>query len=379
MTTTRKTRMPDSTVAPEFIAAREFIARYVILPDEELDLLAVWAIGTHTFSPMCQWPATYPYVYATGPAGSGKSTLCADVMGVLCRRHSLATGATGPTLFRMLGEFNEETGLIDNFAPTLFMDEIDATFSGTKDESLRLSLNVGFRKSGSTIPRASGKTSIDFPVYGPKILAGIDNGCLPDTVLSRSFRFMLDRHTADELEAAGIREFYSWDADELRDDLQNMFLSWAQKHSMVLRDYRPFRPPGMNARHWEMGRSLVQLAEPLGIEDRITASLLAVIDRKPRVADWKRDLYQSISDLFDELGTDRLAGKRVRARIAEQGIALPGTLSAALIEEGITTGKLVSFPKGHPDVPEDGQNKQRGYTKHQFDTAFSRYLFTEED
>lgn len=369
-------------VAPEFTNTREFISRYVIAPDEELDVLTMWAIGTHTFSPMCQWPATYPYLYVTGPAGCGKSTLCSDVLGTICRRHNLATGATGATLFRMLGEYNEETGEIDNYAPTLFMDEIDATFSGNKDESLRLSLNVGYKRSGSTIPRATGKTTIDFPVYGPKILAGIDNGHLPETVSTRAFRISLERHTADELEAAGVQEFYSWDADEVRDELQEQLSQWAKDNSTVLREYRPARPAGMNARHWEMGRSLVQLAHAMNIEARIVTSLLTVLDRRPSVPEWKIDLYRAISDLYDEAGSDRLTSAQILARLTERAIIIPGQsakgLSLVLAEDGVAS-TLVHLPGGHPGIPESGQNKQRGYFKHAFDGAFFRYLFTEED
>src|ERR1700739_3282245 len=101
MTTTKK-----DTPSPEFVRVREFIARFSVVDPAELDLIAVWAIGTWCFSPACTWPATYPYLYVTGPAGSGKSVLCSDSLGSLCRRHASATGATGATLFRMLGEFN---------------------------------------------------------------------------------------------------------------------------------------------------------------------------------------------------------------------------------------------------------------------------------
>lgn len=366
---------------PEFDRTREFIGRYSVLAPEELDIITTWAMGTWTFSPMCQWPATFPYLYVTGPAGSGKTVLGQDSLGSVCRQWASAAGATGPTLFRMLGREDEETGEIENYAPTLFMDEIDATFSGSKDEPLRLSLNVGYKR-GATIPRAAGKTTIAFPVYGPKILGGIDNGHLPETVTQRSIRIEIEKRTQDELEAAGIQPFYTFDIEDESAEIQQMLSDWAKVHSMVLRDYRPAAPKGLTARQWEISRSLVQLAHAIGIENRVIKSLVTVFNRKRGQENAKQRLYMAVAELANETGASKLTTKMILAKLAEKGIGVPGNsgkgLSSVLKQDGITPRYLFI---DKPDMPGyvEGKTTHRGYQRFQFDQAFVDFLPEEDD
>jgi Protein of unknown function (DUF3631) len=382
-------------VASEFTRTREFIGRYSSIESEELDLIAVWAMGTWCFSPACQWPATFPYLYITGGAGSGKSVLGNDALGSVCRRHTVATGATGPTLFRMLGRYDEETGAIENYAPTLMLDEIDATFSGQKDEPLRQGLNVGYKRSGSTIPRSAGKTTIDFPVYGPKVMMGIENGHLPETVLTRSIRIDLHKKTETQLREAGIQEFYSWDVEDEAAELQEQLAAWAKRESMVLRDYRPNAPAGLSARQWEIGRTLVQLAHAIGNEDRIVKSLIAVLNRRPQRPDAKVALYRAIVDVFEAMPAehaDRITSRQILAKLKEEGIRVPGEslkgLANVLSEDGVHSADPIRLRPGHPGIPEEAIREtadpskarfvQRGYFRHWFDEAIVRYLEDDE-
>lgn len=373
--------MTKTKIAPEFTRNRDFLSRYNILDPDDLNLATVWSMGTWTFSPACKWPATFPYLYVTGPAGSGKSVFGQDSMGAICRRHKNATGATGPTLFRMLGIYDEETGEIENFAPTLACDEIDATFSGQKDEGLRQALNVGYKLSGSTIPRASGKSSIDFPVYGPKLLIGIDNGHLPETVTQRSIRIDMHKRSQGELDAAGIQPFYSWDVDDEAAEIQQSLSDWAKEHSMVLRDYRPKAPEGLTARQWEIGRTLVQLAHAIGNEAEIVESLLTVMNRNPEKPDRKVTLYRSIYTLFGMGDTDRVTTRQILAQLKTDGVRVPGDngkgLSAVLSEDGITPDHIRLRPD-HPGFVDD-KPIQRGYFRHKFDGAFIRFLAPDDD
>lgn len=379
-TTNRTTRKAEKPCA-EFTTARDFIGTYSVLSPEELDIVTTWAMGTWCFSPMCQWPATYPYLYITGPAGSGKTVLGQDSLGAVCRQWAAAAGATGPTLFRMLGREDEETGEIENYAPCLFMDEIDATFNGAKDEPLRLSLNVGYKR-GATIPRAAGKTTIAFPVYGPKILGGIDNGHLPETVTQRSIRIELEKHSQDELESLGIQPFYTFDVEDQSAEIQQSLSDWAKRESMVLRDYRPVAPKGLTARQWEISRSLVQLAHAIGIENRIVKALVTVFNRKRGQENAKQRLYMAIAELANETGARKLPSRCILAKLAEKGISVPGNsqkgLSSVLKQDGITPDYL------YIDKPDmlgyvEGKPTSRGYHLHKFDQAFVDYLPDEDD
>lgn len=369
-------------IAPEFTRTREFIRRYVVLPDEELDVLTVWAMGTWTFSPKCTNPATYPYLYVNAEKGSGKSVLGNDVFGAICRNHRPVVGTTGPALFRMLALFDEETGEVFNLAPTLAIDEIDATFSGNKDEDLRLVLNSGYKR-GSTIPRAMGKVSIEYPVYCPKLMMGIDNGHLPATVTDRSIRITLKRATKEEMVTR--EDFFPWDIEEEATELQAELAAWAVEHSYALREYRPesmVQTHGLAPRQWEISRSLVQLAKEIGVEDRIKDALVVLFNREPEKASGKERMYKSIFNLLMGGDLDRVTSRQIMAQLETDGVQVPGNtmkgLAAVLSENGITPSYL-RLPTGHPGILTDPETKkpqpiQRGYFRHQFDEAFARYL-----
>ena len=372
------TKKTNNAVVLEFNLVREFVGRYSVVPAEELDLIAVWAIGTWCFQARCQWPATYPYLYINGPAGSGKTVLGQDALGCVTRQHTSATGATGSTLFRMLGFYNEETGDIENLAPTLALDEIDTTFSGQKDPDLQRAIDVGYKR-GATIPRAAGKTFMAFPVFGPKLFMGIDNGHLPEPVLQRCLPVALAKQTQDQLTAAGIEPFYIFDVEEERAELQSALADWAVTNSNVLREYRPKPPAGLSARQWEISRSLVQLAHALGNEDQIIASLLTVMRRNPEKPDHKVELYTAIHELLSDLDTDRVTTVQILAKLTEKGVRVPGQsgkgLAAVLSADGVPA-TLIHLPAGHPGKqhPDKQHEKQRGYFRHSFDGPIARYL-----
>lgn len=369
--------MPRSPkIAAEFTTTREYIARYVgALDADSLDVVTVWAMGTHTFSPACQQPATYPYLYIAGEKGSGKSVLGNEVLGDICRSHQSTVGATGAALFRMVGEYDDETGEITSMHPTLAIDEIDATYAGNKDEGLRQILNAGYKR-GSSVPRAAGKTTINFPVYCPKIMMGIDNGHLPDTVADRSIRINMSKLTPDQMDS--VEEHYSWDTEEEAADLYQTLSDWSKDHSTVLREYRPEKIDGLQPRQWEIARSLVQLAHEIGNETAIRAALKRLFARKPTGKD---ALYASVAELFTETNLDRVTTRMILARLQADKVSVPGDsgkgLAAVLVSDGITP-TMLRLPKGHPGIV-DNQPVQRGYYRHQFDKAIAAHTADENE
>lgn len=379
-TPTRKTRKTPEPSA-EFIRTREFIGRFSALPtDDDLDIVTLWAMGTWTFSPACAArPATYPYLYLTGAKGSGKTHLGHDVLKYVVRNHKATALVTGPTLFRMLGNYDPESGLIINDYPTIAVDEIDATYSGSQDESLRGAFNVGYAE-GAFVDRAAGKTTIQFPVYGPKCVIGIDNGHLPETITDRCIRIDIKRATTEQMSAL-TEGPYSFEVGDESADLQQTLSDWAKQVAPILHEYRPTRIDGLSPRQWQIARSLIQLARSCGIEQRIADAIVRVMTRRPEQTDGRVDLYQTIFDMFETLGTDRLASYAILSKLTENGVRVPAQsmkgLSSTLSVDGISP-TLVSLPAGHPHIPESGQNKQRGYFKNYFDRAFLDYLFPED-
>jgi hypothetical protein len=239
-------------------------------------------------------------------------------------------------------------------------------------------LNAGYKR-GSTVPRAMGKTTLNFPVFCPKILMGIDNGHLPETVLDRSIRIDLHRASRDEMST--IEPFYSFDTEDEAAELSQSLSDWAKDHSLALREYRPTEIPDLSPRQWEIARTLVQLAHEIGNEDEIRASLHWLMTRNPERPDNKVTLYRSILQVFADTGEDRVTTRQIMERLSVDGVSVPGNsgkgLAAVLSEEGIAPDYIRLRPE-HPGSVAD-KPIQRGYFRHKFDGAFARYLSDDED
>jgi hypothetical protein len=152
-----------------------FITQYVALPAQDAQVLALWTM--HTWVAHIADCTPYLLVTSSEP-GAGKSRLLEVLSYVVCRPW-LTADATSTALFRR----------IDQERPTLLLDELDTKFrGGSSYEALRGVLNSGNRPGGS-VTRCDGKWGTrEYATFGPKALAGIDNGFLPDTIIDRSIR-----------------------------------------------------------------------------------------------------------------------------------------------------------------------------------------------
>lgn len=380
--------MATRKIAPEFTRTDNFVGTYVVLDPVDRILVTTWGIGTWFFSPAVTWPYTYPILYVTGPAGSGKSVLGMSVLEAICRDFRNATGATGPTLFRMVGSFDPETGIIDNNGSTIVMDEADAVMNGQKNEDLRLSYNVCYKQSGSTIERVSGKTTIAFPCFSPHAMLGIDNGHMPETVVSRSIRIALRKRTADELKEAGVQDWESWIADPEGDEIKAELLDFAKGHATVMRDYRPERLEGVSGRQWEIGRTMLQVAHCVGNEKEVREALIVSFNREPK--EGPEALFTAIHRQFESTGLKILTGNQILDNLTAEGIAVPGQslkgLAVVLGGHGMAAPRNVRLPTGHPGIPTEplrkskkGPNQkpspvQRSYNMVEFDRNFGRFV-----
>lgn len=362
----------------EFKAVQAYAKQYHALVQDDpaaTDFLTILTMGTWTFSPASPArPYTYPYPWVTGPYGSGKSLLGRDVFGSICRRPEKITLVTGAALFRLMGDYDSETGEVTNNFPTLLIDEWDATLQA---EGLRGVMNEGYAE-GATIPRTMGKTgSIRFPVYGPKFIIGADNGRMPESIETRSVRIDCQKHSQAELDAMGIVYMARQKADEEQAELSAMLAEWAKANAMVLRDYEPKPVEGLTARQWDMCRALVQLAKAAGVENRIRKALAELFSRQPEKVDARVELYSAIFEVFEDNDTTKATTKMLLAKLRESGIGVPGGsgkgLASVLSGDGISPTYLRIDKPDHPGFVE-GKTTHRGYHRYQFDQAFVEFL-----
>ena len=350
---------------------RDFIARHVAIDEPELTVVSVWAMHTWLFAPQCKPPATTPYLYITAAKGSGKTLLGQDVLGAIVRAPINTVGITGPGLVRIVGGVSDDDDTEVNAVsvmPTLTIDEVDALYSGAKDESLRMMLNAGYRRGG-TVPRVSGSRVIHYNAFCPKILMGIDNGHLPDTVTDRAIRIELQQASPEQM--LTIEPFYYEDIEEEAAELSERLASWAQFHSESINAYRPEPVPRLRPRQWEIARTLVRVAHAVGNERQVRDALADLLTRS-HAADPKSKMYGAIADALGD--SDRISTADVLAALQAAGVSVPGNngkgLSAAIVRDG---------GKGAVAVRMSDGKVMRGFYRYHFDVPFSKYLEHESE
>jgi hypothetical protein len=171
------------TLAVALAAVETFLRRFVVFGRAEAGVAVVLWVA-HTYA-VASADAT-PYLGITSPEkGSGKTRLL-ECLRLLARgRPGVFIIPTASTIYRMLEAAPD--------AP-LLLDELDAVFRDRSDkyEEVRAIINAGHRR-GATVPRTiaiGNRHEVrQFPVFGPKALAGI--GRLPDTVADRSIPVLM--------------------------------------------------------------------------------------------------------------------------------------------------------------------------------------------
>lgn len=240
-----------SSTASLLAAVITYIERFVVLgSDAQRVALALWTLHTHALD------AAYATPYLTvlsAEKQSGKTRLL-EVLGTVVREPWLTVQPTEATLFRK----------INATQPTLLLDEVDAMFKGASErtEPLRALLNAGNRRGG-TVSRCVGEGGNlevrDFAVFGAKVLSGIDNSKLPDTVRDRSIAIRLRRKTGEPVERWLPQRIES-DARDLRDRLED----WAARATEALAEADPNLPDALPDRAAEAWWALFAIADQAG-------------------------------------------------------------------------------------------------------------------
>jgi hypothetical protein len=335
---------PNATIADE---VRDFIKDYVSLPSESyLDILTLFVLHTHAFDAA----RTTPYIYITsqGP-GSGKTRVM-EVMQEICRKSSFNSAMTTATLFTM----------IDSRKPTLFWDEVDTIYSGSKNEELRGVLNSGYKHNGS-VPRVdkSSEDGIrDYSTFCPKVLAGIDNGNVPDTVLDRSIKITLERAKPGQ-----VKPFYSEDVEELAADIQDTIRAWVQANGDALRnrENRPAAMEGLTDRQNDMIRPLLMVADRIpGWHDRARAAFAHAFGAQETPLSPAAAALNTAREWF-LMNPD---ADRIASRTIMDGAGINGKqLGSWMTQFGVKGGTYAI-----------GGKNSKGYMKTELDAAFDRFL-----
>lgn len=327
------------------------ITTYVAFSEPaQADVLALFVLHTHAFD----YARTTPYIYITSAEKQSGKTRTLEVLEPICRAAQKDDSATSATMFRM----------IQALKPTLMIDEVDTIFSGSKKEDLRGVLNSGY-KAGGRVPRAIGNPNdedggiVFFNTFCPKVLSGIDNGQIPDTVLDRCIRIQLRRKAPGQT----VQEYYAEDVEVEIAELTDAITAWVGANSDVLADrtQRPARVDGIGDRANEISRPLLTLAARCpGWYERARNALKALLgDEELKLSPQARALLVIRDWFVANAESDRIPSGIAADITGVNGKQLGAWLTAYGVKSFGTTQNGVRF---------------KAFRKSDFTDAFDRYL-----
>jgi 5S rRNA maturation endonuclease (ribonuclease M5) len=333
----------------------------------QVTAVALWVLHTYVFETF----ETTPYLAITSAVKrSGKSRLL-ELLTLLVSRPWYVTEPTEAVLFRK----------VEASAPTLLVDEVDATFGkdSTATEGLRAIYNSGYRK-GSTVPRCVGNDHEvrDFRVYCPKVFAGIKK--LPDTVADRSIPVVLRRRAPTERVPDRFRIAV---AKAALGPLRAALAAWGEAHAGELAGAYPDLPDELTDRGQDAWEPLLAIADLAGVRwgararaaavelagDEQDGDLGVALLNHCREAFGARDKLTT-RDLLDHLvnrGDETLWARWWADDLDHDRSKGPASRLAALLKP---------FDVHPTQVWVDGA-KGRGYRREDFEPAWQRYCPTD--
>lgn len=341
----------------------EYLNRFMVFANpNHSKVIALWILHTHTFAdafPM--GPMTTPYLYINSlEPGSGK-TLLMDLCEPIVRSAERTVDMSASTLFR----------LIEAVRPTMLIDEVDALFSGAKNEPFRGVLNGGYKHSGYVWRVEQGEPT-KFRTFGAKMLAGLDNGQLPDTVATRSIEIVLEKvaHLDDEtgelIAPDGSRReiYYTFMAEEIADQLNReiaaFMADWAARYTR----YMPKAIKGLSPRQFEIAFPLLQVAHAVGIEDEAREAIIRTFKDKPVRESESEKALRLVKELFDATGAEALHTDQIMDALGE---GWNGKLFSNRVVRPYSIGSPTTLNIA-------GRKPAKGYYRHQFEGAFANHV-----
>jgi hypothetical protein len=325
--------------------------RYVILPPNAAEVLALWTL--HTYA----WPLrrVTTYLAVVSPKKRcGKTTLLTLLDKLVCRPQ-FASNISPPAIFRAI----EET------QPTLLIDEADTFLDGS--DEFRGILNAGYRRESAYVLRATGEGQNlrRFSCWCPKVIASI--GSLPDTLADRCVIINIRRKTAAE-------------KCERLGDLDTLLLfqrcrAWVGENEAMIQSARPAIPEGLNDRAADIWEPLFVLADLAGgkwpeVARAAALSLSAGSDDE----DVSALLLGDIRKIFRVAKVDRLFSRHLvdgLTRIMDRPwreIRRGGPINELWLAQQLAPFEIYSRSVRIGDFT------SKGYALEDFQDAFARYL-----
>jgi len=343
-----------------------FLRRYVVLTEHQQRALSLWIAHAYAIDAAdCT-----PYIILRSAEKRSGKTLLLEVLSLLVPRAWLTGRVTPAVLVRK----------ISGVSPTLLFDETDAVFGGNKEfsEALRGVLNSGYRREGAysiCVPERGEWVYKDFPVFGPKALAGIGN--LPDTVQDRGIAIDMRRKLKTEETERFRRRKVVQDATTLAEKLA----AWADEAIPILEVTEPGIPEKLNDRAADVWEPLLAIADMAGGEWPTWARQSAIAlsgssgqeDESLGVT-----LLKDIQSVFKDKKVDRLFSVDLATELGKIEESPWGDLRGKPLNTTGLAKRLKPF-EIKPRQIRVAASTSKGYKKEDFLDAWKRYIPLKEE
>jgi hypothetical protein len=331
-------------------------SRFIALSSAAADTEALWCLHTYVHDAANVSPNL---CLSSSQKRCGK-TRNLQILGCLVRRPLHTANITIAALTRV----------IDQYVPTLLLDEADTIFVNGGKSELRGILNAGLYRSNAFVLRCTGdrKQPKTCSVWCPKAIALI--GRLPDTLEDRSIVIPMRRrdpeHQVDPLQ---VETLFA----EL-EPLRRRAARWALDHLNKLGSMTPQLPETLHDRAQDLWRPLLAIGELAGGDwlHRARRAAVQLAGVEPQDNSVGVQLLASIQSMFETQPADCLSSETIVQLLAERADRpwpdrRPRTkaqLARLLAPFGI-----------RPTIVHRSRTQvRRGYRLQDFHDAFGRYL-----
>lgn len=246
------------------------------------DVVTCWIMGTYLFPAF----SAYPYLFITGPRGSGKTKLL-DVIGKLAFNAESTSNASPSSVFR----------LVESNQCTLLIDEAELLQYGKDSLELKLILNSGYKPNYPVVRTNPDSLSVErFQVYSPKAIASINP--VDPTLRSRGIEIRMVK-TNDKNRGTMRVDDDSAKWSEVRSDLYGYLLTYGLEIRAFYRHSKEIKT--LNCRQNEIWSPLLAIALHSG--DEIAFKTVADIalststGDEVSIDDWSGALIRGLIDL----------------------------------------------------------------------------------
>lgn len=294
----------------------ENIIRRIIVCEERYVTAAAYFIVATWFVDSVQYA---PYAVITAPASQCGKSVMMNLMTKLVRRPFVLSGKPSEaTVFRT----------IDEFSPTLMLDEVDTYLK--KYDELQGILNGGISRDMAYVPRcektASGSfVTRTFSTFGFKIMSGIGADRCGSALVSRGIVIRLSRKSkSDEREKARRIPKDQWEA--LRSKMMRLSMKHAEDVERLSASGVEF-PEYLGDRDCDKWEVLFILADLCGEDEgRRVRNVACEIAGEVVEDTWEADLLSDATDIA------------VKAMMSPGGLQLDFGSNIGMLHVGITDG-----------------------------------------